>query len=105
MNTFLFLSGLFCTSGPLSEELQCSICLDVFNDPVTTPCGHNFCKVCLEMFWDNSQNCTCPFCKETFSKCPDLRCNTALKEIVQLFEKNTGIFLCMLCLNSDKNAV
>ncbi|XP_050971582.1 E3 ubiquitin/ISG15 ligase TRIM25 isoform X2 [Labeo rohita] len=83
-------TGLFCTSGPLSEELQCSICLDVFNDPVTTPCGHNFCKVCLEMFWDNSQNCTCPFCKETFSKCPDLRCNTALKEIVQLFEKNTG---------------
>ncbi|XP_073692388.1 uncharacterized protein [Garra rufa] len=81
---------LFCTSGPLSEELQCSICLDVFDNPVTTPCGHNFCKTCLEMFWDIRQSCTCPFCKETFNKYPDLRCNTALKAIVQLFEKNTG---------------
>ncbi|KAF4111307.1 hypothetical protein G5714_008338 [Onychostoma macrolepis] len=79
-----------CVSGPLSEELHCSICLDIFSDPVTTPCGHNFCKICLEMFWDNSQKCICPFCKETFNKRPDLRCNTVLREIVQLFEKNTG---------------
>ncbi|CAM4674885.1 unnamed protein product [Leuciscus chuanchicus] len=34
--------------GPaLNEELQCSICLKVFTDPVTTPCGHNFCRTCL----------------------------------------------------------
>ncbi|KAK7170742.1 hypothetical protein R3I94_000827 [Phoxinus phoxinus] len=79
-----------CASGLLSEELQCSICLDIFNDPVTTSCGHNFCKTCLEKCWDNSQVCTCPYCKETFNKCPDLKCNTALREIVRLFEKNTG---------------
>uniref|UniRef100_A0A8C2H9P2 Zgc:153151 n=1 Tax=Cyprinus carpio TaxID=7962 RepID=A0A8C2H9P2_CYPCA len=79
-----------CISGPLSEELHCSICLDLFSDPVTTPCGHNFCKTCLDMFWDSCEKCTCPYCKETFDKCPDLRCNTALREIVQLFEKNTG---------------
>ncbi|XP_067303201.1 E3 ubiquitin-protein ligase TRIM39-like [Pseudorasbora parva] len=36
------------SSGPaLNEELQCSICLEVFTDPVTTPCGHNFCRSCL----------------------------------------------------------
>ncbi|KAK2913624.1 hypothetical protein Q8A67_002023 [Cirrhinus molitorella] len=80
---------LFCKSGPLSEELQCPICLDLFDNPVTTPCGHNFCKTCLETFWDNSQNCTCPFCKETCNKYPDLRCNTTLKNIVQLFEEKT----------------
>ncbi|XP_043100766.1 E3 ubiquitin/ISG15 ligase TRIM25 isoform X2 [Puntigrus tetrazona] len=79
-----------CINSPLSEELQCSVCLDVFSDPVTIPCGHNFCKTCLELFWSKSQKCLCPFCKETFNKCPDLKCNTALGEIVQLFEKNTG---------------
>nr|AAI22161.1 Zgc:153151 [Danio rerio] len=77
------------TDGPLSEELQCSVCLDVFNNPVTTPCGHNYCKTCLEKCWDYSHVCICPYCKETFSNRPDLKCNTALREIVQLYEKNT----------------
>lgn len=29
------------------EQLLCSICLEVFTDPATTPCGHNYCKSCL----------------------------------------------------------
>lgn len=95
INAFLLLSDQLCISGPLSEELHCSICLDLFSDPVTTPCGHNFCKTCLDMFWDSCEKCTCPYCKETFDKCPDLRCNTALREIVQLFEKNTGKYICI----------
>uniref|UniRef100_A0A8D0AFU4 RING-type domain-containing protein n=1 Tax=Sander lucioperca TaxID=283035 RepID=A0A8D0AFU4_SANLU len=34
------------TQDSLSVFL-CSICLDVFTDPVTIPCGHNFCKTCF----------------------------------------------------------
>uniref|UniRef100_A0A7N6A4B1 B30.2/SPRY domain-containing protein n=1 Tax=Anabas testudineus TaxID=64144 RepID=A0A7N6A4B1_ANATE len=26
------------------DQFLCSICLDVFTDPVSIPCGHNFCK-------------------------------------------------------------
>uniref|UniRef100_A0A3Q3GMR7 E3 ubiquitin-protein ligase TRIM39-like n=1 Tax=Labrus bergylta TaxID=56723 RepID=A0A3Q3GMR7_9LABR len=29
------------------DQFLCSICLDVFTDPVTIPCGHNFCKTCI----------------------------------------------------------
>uniref|UniRef100_A0A8C2I5R9 Uncharacterized protein n=1 Tax=Cyprinus carpio TaxID=7962 RepID=A0A8C2I5R9_CYPCA len=79
------------TSGPLAEELQCSVCLDVFTNPVSTPCGHNFCKRCLNQCWNNSQNCYCPFCKETFSKRPDLKINTALRQVVQLFEEKFSL--------------
>ncbi|XP_026077802.1 E3 ubiquitin-protein ligase TRIM39-like isoform X2 [Carassius auratus] len=66
----------------LSEEIQCSVCLGVFTDPVTTPCGHNFCKICLNKCWDNSQTCSCPNCNETFKQRPDLKINTTLRELV-----------------------
>ncbi|XP_065104768.1 uncharacterized protein [Paramisgurnus dabryanus] len=82
--------GLSSADGPLSEELQCPICLDVFNNPVTTPCGHNFCKTCLKQCWHNSQDCSCPVCKEMFNERPDLKSNTGLREIVQVFEETSG---------------
>jgi len=75
------------SSVRLTEELQCSICLDVFTDPVSTPCGHNFCKTCLNKCWDNSQTCNCPYCKETFKRRPDLKINTTLREVVDHYKK------------------
>uniref|UniRef100_A0A671M6B5 B box-type domain-containing protein n=1 Tax=Sinocyclocheilus anshuiensis TaxID=1608454 RepID=A0A671M6B5_9TELE len=59
--------------------LQCSICLDVFTDPVSTPCGHNFCKTCLNKCWDN----------KTFKQRPDLKINTTLREIVDHYKKKS----------------
>ncbi|XP_059353739.1 E3 ubiquitin/ISG15 ligase TRIM25-like [Carassius carassius] len=85
----------------LSEEIQCSICLDVFTDPVTTPCGHNFCKICLNKCWDNSQTCSCPYCKDTFKQRPDLKINTTLRELVDHCKKKspekTTEVLCDIC--------
>ncbi|XP_016364904.1 E3 ubiquitin-protein ligase TRIM39-like [Sinocyclocheilus rhinocerous] len=77
------------SSGSLTEELRCSICLDVFTDPVSTPCGHNFCKTCLNEHWDDSQTCSCPYCKETFKQRPDLKINTTLREIVGHYKKKS----------------
>uniref|UniRef100_A0A3Q3GDM5 B30.2/SPRY domain-containing protein n=1 Tax=Labrus bergylta TaxID=56723 RepID=A0A3Q3GDM5_9LABR len=31
------------------DQFLCSICLEVFDDPVAIPCGHNFCKKCSEV--------------------------------------------------------
>ncbi|KAM0863741.1 hypothetical protein ACQ4PT_044382 [Festuca glaucescens] len=31
----------------LLKEFGCSICKNVITEPLTTPCGHNFCKACL----------------------------------------------------------
>ncbi|CDQ97156.1 unnamed protein product [Oncorhynchus mykiss] len=42
------------SSSLLSEEqFLCSICLDVFTEPVTTSCGHNFCMACIRMYWNS----------------------------------------------------
>ncbi|XP_026096268.1 E3 ubiquitin-protein ligase TRIM39-like [Carassius auratus] len=97
------------SSGRLTEELQCSICLDVFTDPVSTPCGHNFCKTCLNKCWDNSQTCSCPYCKETFSQRPDLKINTTLREVIDHYKKKTpntnAEVLCDICEERKRKAL
>uniref|UniRef100_A0A3P9DSJ7 B30.2/SPRY domain-containing protein n=1 Tax=Maylandia zebra TaxID=106582 RepID=A0A3P9DSJ7_9CICH len=74
-------------AGNLRSEDQflCSICLDVFTDPVSTPCGHNFCKTCISQHWDMNQSCKCPMCNETFNIRPQLRVNTFISE--QMIQK------------------
>ncbi|KAK7877651.1 hypothetical protein WMY93_031663 [Mugilogobius chulae] len=36
------------------ETFMCSICLELFSEPVSTPCGHNFCKRCISEAWDTA---------------------------------------------------
>ncbi|XP_053530942.1 E3 ubiquitin-protein ligase TRIM39 isoform X2 [Ictalurus punctatus] len=75
-------SSLLC-----EEQLQCAICLDVFTDPVSTPCGHNFCMSCLRECWNNSSYCQCPVCKQDFDKRPELRVNTFISGLAVQFRK------------------
>ncbi|CAL8339869.1 unnamed protein product [Merluccius merluccius] len=71
-----------CAKTSWSEDhLSCSICLEVFNIPVSTPCGHNFCRACITKFWDDQVQCKCPVCNELFHTRPDLRVNTLLSEM------------------------
>ncbi|XP_060771618.1 zinc-binding protein A33-like isoform X1 [Neoarius graeffei] len=75
-------SSLLC-----EDQLHCPICLDVFTDPVTTPCGHNFCMICLEEFWDSSSHCHCPVCKINFAKRPELCVNMFISTLDAPFKK------------------
>ncbi|XP_030200375.1 E3 ubiquitin-protein ligase TRIM39-like [Gadus morhua] len=72
------------TSWP-EENFSCSICLDVFSSPVSTPCGHNFCRTCITKFWDKQVRYKCPVCNELFNTRPDLRVNILISEIVDRF--------------------
>ncbi|XP_046706755.1 E3 ubiquitin-protein ligase TRIM21-like [Silurus meridionalis] len=79
------------SSALCEDQLQCSICLDVFTDPVSTPCGHNFCMICLKEYWDSSSHCQCPVCKEKFSTRPDLRVNTFIFALAATFKKSVQV--------------
>uniref|UniRef100_A0A3Q3JBD7 Uncharacterized protein n=1 Tax=Monopterus albus TaxID=43700 RepID=A0A3Q3JBD7_MONAL len=76
------------STGNLSEEqVHCSICLDVFTNPVSIPCGHNFCQSCIVGYWKTSSLYQCPMCKKTFHKRPDISVNTVLREIAEQFKE------------------
>ncbi|XP_039511520.1 LON peptidase N-terminal domain and RING finger protein 2-like isoform X2 [Pimephales promelas] len=49
-----------------SADFECSLCMRLFYEPVTTPCGHTFCLKCLERCLDHNPNC--PLCKENLSE-------------------------------------
>ncbi|CAN9500105.1 unnamed protein product [Ophioblennius macclurei] len=69
----------------VEDRFLCSICLEVFTDPVTTPCGHNFCNECITQHWNTKNICDCPVCKKVFSTKPELNVNTFISEVVSEF--------------------
>ncbi|KAG8546944.1 hypothetical protein GDO81_029467 [Engystomops pustulosus] len=78
-------------SADLREELDCSICLETFTDPVMLRCGHNFCRVCIDQHLnrqDESAIYSCPECREKFVERPALMRNITLSNIVRNFLLN-----------------
>ncbi|XP_051783847.1 tripartite motif-containing protein 16-like isoform X8 [Erpetoichthys calabaricus] len=71
------------------DEFTCSVCLDTLTDPVAIPCGHSFCLKCLTDCWDQSQRCSCPQCRHTFTTRPELNRNTLLNEVIKKLKKTT----------------
>ncbi|XP_075967600.1 E3 ubiquitin-protein ligase TRIM39-like [Anarhichas minor] len=68
------------------EQLLCSICLNVFTEPVSTPCGHNYCKTCITGYWACSGQTQCPLCMKKFRRRPQLQVNTGFRDMVENFK-------------------
>lgn len=69
------------------QEMTCSICLDLFTEPVSTPCGHNFCQGCIGGYWASSVAWTCPLCKRAFIERPELCINRVFAHIAQKYKE------------------
>ncbi|KAM7471436.1 hypothetical protein LguiA_009619 [Lonicera macranthoides] len=44
-----------------SDDFDCTVCLKLMYEPITTPCGHSFCRSCLFQVMDQGNRC--PLCR------------------------------------------
>ncbi|KAM7011936.1 protein NLRC3-like [Tautogolabrus adspersus] len=58
------------------EQPSCPVCQDVLKDPVSTSCGHWFCRRCITSYWDQSGSAgdsSCPQCGKRSRTGPGLQ--------------------------------
>ncbi|XP_018429381.1 PREDICTED: E3 ubiquitin/ISG15 ligase TRIM25-like [Nanorana parkeri] len=95
-----------------SDDLNCSICLNIYTDPVNLRCGHSYCRECIEKALDEQTVAgvyRCPRCRKDFLERPALHPNLDLRNIAdrvrsQATQKESGIF-CTYCIHSLVPAV
>ncbi|XP_018430992.1 PREDICTED: E3 ubiquitin/ISG15 ligase TRIM25-like [Nanorana parkeri] len=91
----------------VTEELNCSICLEMYTDAVTLPCGHNFCRACILRFLDTQFGVpSCPDCRAHFPQRPALQKNITLCNVVTHYRSSPrreaagGGVHCTYCIRS-----
>ncbi|OCT60311.1 E3 ubiquitin-protein ligase TRIM7 [Xenopus laevis] len=94
-------------AADIRDELTCSICKEIYTDPVSLPCGHNFCWVCIGKAWDWQESIeedpSCPECRQRYRRQPELKRNLRLSNIAERLysshpeQDGTGIF-CTNCI-------
>lgn len=113
---------LDCLKEIMKSEMECQVCYGLLLDPLTTACGHTFCRKCVARVLDHSSSC--PICRRLLPMppgvlhepsnqrvakllsgiCPDLvaaRAEAAAQEEISMEgEKNVPLFVCTLAYPS-----
>ncbi|XP_051496141.1 breast cancer type 1 susceptibility protein isoform X1 [Apus apus] len=83
----------------MQKNLECPICLDMVEEPVSTKCDHVFCRFCMFKLLSKKKKgvIQCPLCKTEVTK-RSLKENSRFKqltegllEIIRAFELDTGV--------------
>ncbi|XP_062578620.1 breast cancer type 1 susceptibility protein homolog [Saccostrea cucullata] len=77
--------------GLMQKNLECSICLDLLTNPVSTKCDHPFCRFCITEFLKTKTSVPCPLCKCPITK-RSLNDRPQLSNIVENVRRLMGAF-------------
>eukprot|EP00079_Xenopus_tropicalis_P031884 XP_017945655.1 PREDICTED: uncharacterized protein LOC100491015 [Xenopus tropicalis] len=93
----------------LRDKLSCSICREIYTDPVTLPCGQNYCLRCIGGTWgeqkEKREGRSCPECKHKIKIKMELSKNHSLCNIVQFLlpppeQRDPAGTYCTYCIHS-----
>ncbi|XP_052420183.1 uncharacterized protein LOC127964069 [Carassius gibelio] len=71
-----------------SHHFKCPLCKSMLKDPVSISCGHNYCRGCINEYWDNcAGEYVCPQCGNPSETRPVLNTNAALDEVVKSLQQ------------------
>ncbi|GAA5956016.1 hypothetical protein JCM3765_000070 [Sporobolomyces pararoseus] len=68
----------------VQAECECQVCVQLLVEPITSPCGHSFCRNCLARAYDHSSKC--PLCRSDLPPLPYFnreRTNIALNSVIE----------------------
>ena len=68
----------------IRNELECQVCYAVMLDPLTTSCGHTFCRRCVARVLDHSN--LCPICRRQLPLAPGVQGEPSNKRISYLVQ-------------------
>ncbi|XP_031255910.1 LON peptidase N-terminal domain and RING finger protein 3 isoform X1 [Pistacia vera] len=65
-----------------TDDFDCTLCLKLLYEPITTPCGHSFCRSCLFQSMDRGNKC--PLCRTVLFISPrTCAISVTLKNIIE----------------------
>ncbi|KAJ5473936.1 Zinc fingerRING-type [Penicillium sp. IBT 31633x] len=68
----------------LRSELDCQVCYSLILDPMTTPCGHTFCRNCVARILDHTD--LCPICRRKLGMPSALQSEPLNRTVAQMVD-------------------
>ena len=63
------------------QDVECTLCMRLLWEPVTTCCGHTYCRPCIVRAADHGNRC--PMCRVVLHLGPDPPVTVVLRALLQ----------------------
>lgn len=87
----------------MALQLTCPICLQLFSEPVSLPCGHIYCYACLQTMEEGLDQHSCPECQEEYQGAKALVKSFKMCSLVETYKATADVG--QLTIESDGRSV